>query len=185
MHWIWSSIYIEWEKPLGSFSNPQFVLYQEKCAQGSKNFLPGSKPCTFISLYTLSSSFPIYPPFYPFPFLSLFLSLSFHSSLAFSPFFPLPTVSLSLVPSWEICGFSVRFPVTPLPRYFVFFEPWVHSTFGDPLVVVKANELRVIQLMNDKQPSCDFHLFCSYFKQIRLDSQDPRVNATLHSKHRE
>ena len=32
-------------------------------------------------------------PFYPFAFLSLFLSLAFPSSLAFSPFFPLPSLS--------------------------------------------------------------------------------------------
>ena len=76
--------------------------------QGSKNiFLPGSKPSTFSTFYTLSSPFRINRPILPhylslhlsFPFLSLllsFLCFLFHS---FRSFF--------LLPSWEIRAFQL------------------------------------------------------------------------------
>ena len=85
-------------------------------------FLPGSKPSTFISFYTLSSSFPIYHPI-----LSLYLSLSFIFLPSFLSLLPPSFCLFSFFPSSFLGNLSISatFLVAPLPRYFVFSSPGV------------------------------------------------------------
>ena len=92
-------------------------------SRAQKNiFLPCSKPSTFISFRTFSSSFPINHPI-----LSLYLSL-----LLSFPSFPLPS---SVFPSsfLEDESISAMFLVGLLPRFFVFLPCYLKCLVGRTL----------------------------------------------------
>ena len=99
---------------------------------GFKNtFLPGSKPSTVITFYTISSPFPISNPIQSlylsllldFSFLPFLISPSFPSTF---PFFSLTSPFLPFVYPFLLPGnlsISATILVSPLFRYFIFLSP--------------------------------------------------------------
>ena len=88
-------------------------------------FLPGSKLSTFVSYYTIPSSFPFIPPHsIPLPFSPPFIPfLFFPSFLSF--LVPLLSFLFPIFPSSSkgILSISANFLVAPIPPYFVSLSP--------------------------------------------------------------